>query len=59
MNINLNSLGCVEGALADGVYQFLGLPYAEAVTNERRFLPPIPKRPWRGVLVADHFGAIC
>jgi para-nitrobenzyl esterase len=58
MTIIMTSLGGIEGAWVDGTHQFLGLPYAEGITTERRFLPPIPKRPWQGVLVAERYGAI-
>ena len=43
--------GKVEGILKNGLYQFLGIPYAKA----KRFCPPEPVC-WEGVLKADHFG---
>ncbi|SLK02290.1 para-nitrobenzyl esterase [Arthrobacter sp. P2b] len=32
------------------VHSFLGVPYAEPPTGERRFRPPVPVSPWPGVL---------
>ena len=53
------SLGTLEGSLVGGVHQFLGVPYAEPVTATRRFVPPVPKGSWLGVLAADTYGATC
>ena len=47
--------GQVRGTEIDGVYQFLGVPYAEA---KERFLPAEAVTPWEGVLNADAWGAI-
>lgn len=41
--------GTVDGA--DGgrtLHRFLGIPYAESPAQLRRFLPPVPVRPWDG-----------
>lgn len=53
------SLGALEGSLFGGVHRFLGVPYAEPVTATRRFMPPVPKGSWLGVLAADTYGATC
>ena len=42
--------GAVRGLETDGVQQFRGIPYAEAPVGERRFLPPVAKAAWSGVL---------
>ena len=47
--------GQVRGTELDGVYQFLGVPYAEA---KGRFLPAEAVTPWEGVRDADDWGAI-
>ena len=41
--------GAVDGT-ADGrtLHRFLGIPYAESPARLRRFLPPVPVRPWDG-----------
>jgi para-nitrobenzyl esterase len=41
--------GALDGAL-DGrtLHRFLGIPYAESPAGPRRFLPPVPVRPWDG-----------
>ncbi|CAL8073913.1 unnamed protein product [Orchesella dallaii] len=38
---------------------YQGLPYAEAPIQNLRFLPPVPKRSWRGVLKATRPGSEC
>src|SRR5688572_6530117 len=43
------ALGTVEGAWENGVAVFRGVPYAAAPTGSRRFAPPVPAAPWRGV----------
>ena len=47
--------GQVRGTEIDGVYEFLGVPYAEA---KGRFLPAEAVTPWEGVRNADAWGAI-
>ena len=53
------SLGAIEGMSSDGVHRFLGVPYAEPITVVRRFMPPLPKSSWHGVLDAQWYGATC
>lgn len=38
---------------------FLNIPYAEPPINELRFQPPIPAKPWTGVLNATVHGPFC
>ena len=40
--------GRVRGVVAGGVARFLGIPFAEPPTGERRYEPPRPRKPWRG-----------
>ncbi|MEU2562468.1 carboxylesterase family protein [Streptomyces longispororuber] len=51
--------GWVRGqATADG-HQFLGIPYAQPPTGERRWKAPLPARAWRGVRDATQYGDYC
>ena len=47
--------GPVRGALKDGVYSFLGLPYAAPPIGSRRWQPPAPARSWEAVREATSF----
>jgi para-nitrobenzyl esterase len=40
----------------DGVLSFLGLPYAAAPVGPRRFMPPVPPRPWTEARNARAYG---
>ncbi|KAH8374875.1 hypothetical protein KR200_007855 [Drosophila serrata] len=41
------------------VDQYLGLPYAEAPTGSRRFMPPGAPLPWQGLKIARHLPPVC
>jgi para-nitrobenzyl esterase len=60
--INTTS-GPVEGTKNGGVYQYLGVPYAQppvvSETDTLRWKPPIPHKGWTEVLMADEFGHVC
>lgn len=64
LTINTTS-GPVRGNLMSTVvdkmpfYSFRGIPYAEPPTNGKRFLPPIPIRPWRSIRNCFMFGSVC
>lgn len=45
--------GLVQGTYNDGIYTYLGVPYAEAT---ERFLPASEVKPWDGVRKADAYG---
>lgn len=49
------SAGLVQGSEKNGIYRFLGVPYAQAA---QRFVPAEEVDPWEEVLVADHYGAM-
>jgi para-nitrobenzyl esterase len=43
------SLGQLSGKADGQVRAYLGVPYAEVPTAERRWAPPLAKKPWAGV----------
>lgn len=45
--------GLVQGTDEDGIWRYLGIPYAEA---KERFVPAEEVTPWEGVRVADSYG---
>ena len=45
--------GLVQGTSEDGIYRYLGVPYAEA---KERFVPAENVTPWEGVRMADAYG---
>lgn len=47
--------GTVEGEKRDGVYRFLGIPYAQNISGKNRFAPPQPIESWTGVYKANRF----
>jgi len=51
--------GTVQGARANGVVSFKGIPYAEAPVDELRWRAPQPVRPRDDVLEATAFGPSC
>ena len=48
--------GLVSGTQQNGVYQFLGMPYAAPPVGELRWQPPTPPVSWEGVRDATKFG---
>jgi para-nitrobenzyl esterase len=51
--------GAVEGLQANGVSEFLGMPYAAPPVGDLRWRPPVPAQPWKGVRQATQFGPAC
>lgn len=52
--VQINS-GKLRGSIQNGIYQYLGVPYAEAT---ERFVKAHPVKPWQGVMEATQYGAI-
>ncbi len=51
--------GIVRGALQRDVIAYKGIPYAAPPVGVRRWAPPQPVEPWRGVRPALRFGPDC
>jgi carboxylesterase type B len=48
--------GELRGSLVDGVYSFLGVPFAAPPVGANRLRPPQPVEPWDGVRDATSYG---
>ena len=48
--------GELRGSIADGVYRFLGVPFAAPPAGVNRLRPPQPVEPWSGVREATKYG---
>jgi carboxylesterase type B len=51
--------GLVEGKVAEGTDQFLGIPYAAPPTGALRWEAPQPMPRWRGIRQATSYGGRC
>ncbi|MBN2026561.1 MAG: carboxylesterase family protein [Actinobacteria bacterium] len=51
--------GPISGNLDDGVWTYLGIPYAEPPVGELRWKEPQPVTAWEDVLECDDFGPAC
>ena len=51
--------GDLRGSLIGATYSFQGIPYAAPPLGERRWRPPAPLAPWRGVRDALQFSDAC
>ncbi len=51
--------GLLRGKHAEGVGQFLGIPYAAPPVGPLRWQAPQPARPWAGVRDATAYGNRC
>ncbi|MFX1477553.1 MAG: carboxylesterase/lipase family protein, partial [Promethearchaeota archaeon] len=48
--------GKVQGYSEKGIEVYKGIPFAEPPIGDLRFLPPVPKKPWDGILDATKYG---
>lgn len=56
------SVGIINGldhSASNGVYAWLGVPYAQAPVGALRWMPPVDPTSWAGVRVAQKFGHSC
>jgi para-nitrobenzyl esterase len=51
-------LGKIRGIGNGRVSAFLGVPYAQPATGDRRFMPPVAVEPWEGILDATSYPSI-
>jgi len=51
--------GLMEGRRKQGIWEFLGIPYATPPVGELRWRPPQPVPPWEGVRPCAQFGDSC
>lgn len=47
--------GHVQGENHNGVFRYLGIPYAQSIAGRNRFAPPQPVAPWTDVFQAKRF----
>jgi para-nitrobenzyl esterase len=57
--IVMTSNGPVRGFVNNGVYEFLGIPYAAPPIGRLRWMPPQPAARWNAPLDASKFGNTC
>ena len=48
--------GKIQGYSENDVEVYKGIPFAEPPVGELRFLPPVAKKAWDGVLEAKKYG---
>ena len=51
--------GAIRGAQADGVWSYLGIPYAAPPVGELRWKPTQPVKPWKDVRACVKYGPSC
>jgi len=51
--------GAVRGFVRNGVYTFLGIPYAAPPVGNLRWRPPEPAKRWKGTLDVTEFANTC
>ncbi|KAG8549112.1 hypothetical protein GDO81_022641 [Engystomops pustulosus] len=51
--------GIKKSVISHTVTAYLGIPYAEAPTGEKRFQKPEPRAPWEGIYQATSYGNSC
>jgi para-nitrobenzyl esterase len=47
--------GRIAGYMDHGIYNFKGIPYAQA----ERFMPPVKPTPWKGIRSSRAYGPVC
>ncbi len=51
--------GPISGTLEDGVWTYLGIPYAAPPTGDLRWKEPQPVKEWKETLICDEYGPSC
>ncbi|KAG8560271.1 hypothetical protein GDO81_014872 [Engystomops pustulosus] len=51
--------GIKKSVISHTVTAYLGIPYGEAPTGQKRFQKPEPRAPWEGIYQATDFGNSC
>jgi len=51
--------GYVSGIESNGVWEYLGIPYADPPVGDLRWKPPVPVEPWDGIKETKEYCAIC
>lgn len=51
--------GVIAGVQSDGIWAYLGVPFAAPPVGELRWRPPQAVQPWSGVRVCDAYGPSC
>lgn len=51
--------GALKGYIRNGIHTFKGIPYGESTAGKNRFLPPVKRGKWDGVLPAVAYGYAC
>ncbi|KAG8568103.1 hypothetical protein GDO81_013889 [Engystomops pustulosus] len=51
--------GIKKSVISHTVTAYLGIPYGEAPTGEKRFQKPEPRAPWEGIYQATNYGNSC
>ena len=51
--------GAIQGVKTDGIWSYLGVPYAAPPVGELRWKPPEPVEPWEGVRSCREYAPSC
>lgn len=51
--------GSLHGSFERGLHVFKGIPYAEPLGGSARWMPPKPRKPWKGTRDARNYGLSC
>lgn len=47
--------GSIKGEKLNGVFRFLGIPYAQSISGKNRFAPPQQVKPWKDTLEVKRY----